>query len=153
MGKPTARTRLHKRPDARRNAKPRAVVVRHAGQARSTILTARLDKRTVAYRAYTNEIEALTAHVGGNPSAVQARLIEQAGRLALLEHIAWCEMTATAGLTADGALKPVFDAFMRAARDRRAVLQLLGVEPRSKPVPDLQSYLADEYGEEDTNTD
>ena len=112
-------------------------------------MKARLDRRSRAYRVYAGEIADLTSHLGSAPTAVQARLIEQAARLALLEHIAWCELTKMDALTQGGTVHTAFEPFLRSARDRRAVLTMLGLERKVKDVPDLQQYLEAEYGNAD----
>ena len=113
-------------------------VVRHG--AKSGILTDRLDMRTVAGKALGAYRAALTAHIGGEPTVPEAELIDQASRLALLCRIAWVELD-DKGATTKRGVSPAFDAYVRAARDQRAVFELLGLERRRRELPSLSDVL------------
>lgn len=140
--KPRA-TRLkdrQKRPDAARNAQPRKVLVTHAGGSQA-LLRDPLDRRTRVGKAYRDHCQALAAHVGGDPTRPQAELIDQAARLALLAKIAWAELLRSGVFSGEGGQPaPALETWLKATRDQRAVLQLLGLERRSREL-DLQEYL------------
>lgn len=149
MPKPRAKNRP-KRPDSAALARPRKVHIQHGGGS-TALMLAPLDGRTRLGKAYRAHVEALERHVGGNPTPPQARLVDQAARLALLAELSWAELART-GPFVDGVAVPAVDTFLRAAGQERGVLQVLGIEPRSVDVPDLQKYLAarDDDGEPST---
>ncbi|HLE18558.1 MAG TPA: hypothetical protein VI728_09780, partial [Syntrophales bacterium] len=83
----------------RYNAIAKTRYIRHGGH--SDFLHDPLDGRTTLGRAYQGDIEALTAHLGGQLTLPQRSLIEQATRLSLLASIAWAEIL-RAGLFSEG---------------------------------------------------
>lgn len=123
----------------RTNARRRKVIVRHGGDSRA-LRYADLDLRSTAGREYRDRVTALTAHVGGDPTAPQRTLIDHAARLHVLARLAWDELSRT-GAFRHGDPRPAFDAYRRAAADEREVLRTLGIERGTKPAPDLASYL------------
>lgn len=132
--------RPQKRPDAARNARPRRVSITHGGDSR-VLLRDPLDRRTRIGKAYRDHCQALSAHVGGEPTRPQAELIDQAARLALLAKIAWAELfRGGVFVNGTGQPAPALETWLKAARDQRAVLQLLGLERRSRDVT-LSEYL------------
>lgn len=138
-GGATRRDRRAKRPDAAANARPRKVAVTHGGK--SALARAAFDLRTRFGRAYRAHCATLTAHVGGDPTAPQAALIDQAARLRLLGRLAWEELV-QGGAFRNGAPRLAFDAYRKAAADEREVLRLLGVERRQRPIQTIEEYLA-----------
>jgi hypothetical protein len=132
--------RRSKRPDAAENARPRKVLIRHGGDSRA-LRYADLDLRSTAGKEYRARVVELTAHVGGDPTAPQRTLIDQAGRLHVLARLAWDELSRT-GAFRDGEPLPAFFAYRSAIADEREVLRTLGLERRAKEVPDLNAYLA-----------
>lgn len=133
------RDRRLKRPDSARIAKPKVKYVSHA--AGSNLLEDPLDNRTRVGKTYRAQRAVLSAHVGGHPTHPQEKLIDQAVRLAMLTDIAWAELMRSKKLVTNGAVHPAFEAFLKASRDQRAVLIILGLKRRTKDVPDLQDYL------------
>ena len=121
-----------KRPDAAALARPAVKYVSHAGTA--GLLRDRLDLRTKVGRRYQAHVEALSAHIGGDPTLPQVELIDQASRLKLLACIAWAELLRAGTVTKDTGLHPAFDAFLKASRDQRAVLGLLGIQRSARDV-------------------
>jgi hypothetical protein len=122
------------------NGRPKAVHVTHGGKS-AALLSGKLDLRSSVGRSYRQHVEALAAHLGGDPTAPEARLIDQASRLRLLALLAWSEIE-RGGAFRDGAPVPAVDAFRRAAADERDVLRLLGLQSRGKPVQSIDDYLA-----------
>jgi hypothetical protein len=94
-----------------------------------------------AFRAHQDSLQ---QHLGGWDALTvpQRELIDQAARMRLLEGLAWAEVLRT-GVIKDNALSPAVSAFLKAAGDRRAVLQLLGLERRTKDAQTLAQYLAE----------
>ena len=118
----------------------RKVNIVHGGKSR-LLLTAPLDRRTVFGRAYAQQLRALELHLGDDLTPPQARLVDQAARLALLGAVAWNEL-AKEPFDSDGAAAPSFDVYLRTTQQEREVLRVLGLERRLKDVPDLRAYLA-----------
>lgn len=135
------------RPDAAANARTRKVRVT-TGADSKTLLTASLDLRTRLGRIYLGHKQALVAHLGGDPSAVQLRLIDQAARLRLVCDIAWGELSRRGAFSPSGDPRPALDAFRRAAADERDVLRLLGLRRAVREI-DLKDYLAQSKEDED----
>ena len=132
---------LVKRTDSAKNARPNKVFPVHGG-ASQVLRRGVLDTRGALGKAYAAEATGLTAHVGGDPSLPQARMIEQGARLHLLEAMAWAEVQATPGLIrADGSAHPALDVLLRTMRERREVLKLLGLARAKKPVQTLEEFL------------
>jgi hypothetical protein len=117
----------------------RKVLVKHAGESR-LLRYADLDLRSIAGKEYRARVEALTAHLGGDLTAPQARLVDMAARLALLASLAWDELT-RAGAFKDGEPRPALSAYRSAIADERSVLAVLGIERKAKPVPTVEEYL------------
>lgn len=114
-----------KRPDAKRNATPKAVIVRHGGK--SAILAARINKNTREWRFIAEHAGALAQQMGG-PDAVTTTMLEiidQCARLRLLERIAFAEALRS-GVMKNGAVSPAFAAFLQAVARRASLLQVLG---------------------------
>jgi hypothetical protein len=111
-----------------KNARAKAIVVRHAGES-AALRLGRLDLRSTLGRAYRSRVEALIAHLGGADavSIPQLALVNQAARLRLLVEIAWTELTKTGALR-NGEPRPALDVFRRLAADEREVLRTLGLK-------------------------
>lgn len=139
-----------KRPDSAKNARPHKVFPVHGGAAK-VLRQGVLHRGGTLGKAYGTELAGLTAHVGGDPSLPQARLIEQGARLHLLEAMAWAEVQGARGLIrADGTAHPALDVLLRTMRERREVLKLLGLNRKAKDVPTLQEFLAQRAEQDDT---
>lgn len=126
-----------KRPDSARLARPRRIFIEHGGSSRA-VRGEPLDLRSAAGKAYVAYRAEYRAHLGGEGlSAVEADLADMAARLKVLANVAY------AGRLFDrsGNPRPAFDAFMRAARDLRAVFELLGLKRRTKE-PGVDEYLS-----------
>jgi hypothetical protein len=100
-----------------------------------------LDLRTAVGKAYHAHKAMLRSHVGGDPTPPQEKLIDQAARLAVLSDVAWSELARIGRLIKGDALHPAFEAFLKATREQRDVLRLLGLDRRKKDVPSLHDYL------------
>lgn len=135
-----------KRPDSAGNAKPHKVSIVHAGGSRA-LMRDPLDLRTRVGKAYYKHKEMLRAHIGGDPSLPQEALIDQAARLALLEQFTWNQVMSAGVFDKKGALAPAYDAFIKAAREQRQVLVLLGIERKTKQLT-LSDVLDGEANEE-----
>ena len=129
-----------KRPDARANARPRKVLIKHGSNSHA-LMHAPFDMRSVVGKAYQHRVRELSAHIGGEPNAVQRTLIDHGARMHLLTRMAWRELS-THGAYRHGSPTPANDAYRRAAADERSVLLLLGLDRKAKEVPELSEYLA-----------
>ncbi|MEW8202733.1 MAG: hypothetical protein AB2653_17510 [Candidatus Thiodiazotropha endolucinida] len=138
-----------KRPDSAELAKPKKVHVIHGGKA-SSLLTADLDGRTRLAKQYKEQVEALERHLGNDLTPPQARLVDQAARLALLGGIAWQEII-TKQPFSKGGVSPAIETFIKATQQERQVLIALGIERRTKDIPDLSNYLEKKYGDTNNN--
>jgi hypothetical protein len=136
-----------KNPASAANGKPHKSVITGHGANSRVLKRASLHRGSALGREYAAQCEALTAHLGGAPSDPERLLIDQAARIHLLVQFAWAELL-RAGAFHEGEPRPAFDAFRRAAADQREVLRLLGIERRTKPVPDLHSYLGSAHAEQ-----
>jgi hypothetical protein len=131
-----------------RNGRPKRICVTHAGASR-VLRTGTLHAGSILGRAYRAEVGALRAHLGEVPTLPQARLIEQGARLHLLASMAWAEVLGAGQLVAPGGhAHPAVDVLLRTLREQRAVLELLGIGRPVKPVPTLDQYLKERYGQE-----
>jgi hypothetical protein len=131
-----------KRPDAAGNAKPRVKYVVHGGV--SALARDAIDGRTTLARHYREQLAALLAHVGNEALTHPRReLVDQGARYALLVRIAWGEVL-HAGIVSEGRITPAFETFLKASREHREVLGILGLERRERPVPNLEDYLRGE---------
>jgi len=147
MPKLPARLRT-KRPDSARLARPKVVFLRHGGG--SALMRAAFDGRSRLGKQHRAHVEALRAHLGGEPSVPQVALIDQAAKLRLLAQIAWGELMQS-GAFRRGESRPAFDAFRRAAADEREVLRLLGLERRAGEIPDVAAEIARQRREEEAH--
>lgn len=138
-----------KRPDNRAIAKTKLYYVTHGGD--SNVLRNPLDGRSPAGKAYKRFCQAMQAHLGGDLSFPEEKLIDQAARFSLLVDIAWRELLDGGVFKKNGELSTAFEAFFKATRNQREVLNLLGLKRREKEIEDLASYLAeqDEHHESD----
>src|SRR5262249_21192885 len=121
-------------------ARPPKVLIKHASGSRA-LMHAHFDMRSTVGKAYRARVEALTSHIGGDPSTVQRTLVDQAARLHLLTLQAWDELTRS-GAFHRGMPTPANDAYRRAAADERSVLMILGLERKAKEIQDLADYQA-----------
>lgn len=121
-----------KSPESALNARPRKVHIVHGGKS-GQLMTAELDGRTRLGKQYKQHVEALESHLGGDLTAPQARLVDQATRLGLLAAIAWQEAL-QCGVFVDGAPSPAVDTFIKATGQEREVLKLLGLKRISRDI-------------------
>ena len=138
-GKLVRRDIRKKQPHSSEIAKPKVKYIGHGGG--SALLKDPLDRRTRVGKAYKAHKEILAVHVGGDPSTPQVELIDQAARLRILSAIAWAELMRARTLVKNGNVHPAFDAFLKAARDQRAVLEMLGLKRQARDVPLLKDVL------------
>lgn len=128
-----------KRPDSATLARPKKIHVIHGGQ--STVLLRKpLDGRTVLGRMYKEHVAALEEHLGNDLTPPQARLVDQASRLALLSTIAWSELVDN-GIFKEGVPVPAVETFIKATSHEREILKLLGLTAPIKQVPALSDYI------------
>jgi hypothetical protein len=114
---------------------------------------ATFDMRSAVGKAYRACIVELTAHLGGDPTAPQRILLDQAARLSLLCSLASAELARLGAFERSGELRPAFDGYRKAAADLRDVLKMLGLERKEKAVPTLEQYLSERAEEEEEGTD
>lgn len=126
---------------ARERTKPKTIKIVHALKSRA-ILRDPLDQRTRIGKLHRERVAALTSDLGGDLSVAQSILVDQASRLHLLAQLAWNHLTRVGLFNKRGDAVPAYEAYLRTISREADVLRLLGLERRSKPVPDLQSYLA-----------
>jgi hypothetical protein len=141
------RLEIIKRPSAAANARPKKIFVTHGGSS-ALLRGGTLDLRSRVGRAYARYKEALIAHLG-EPSAPEVVLVDQCARLQLLCNLAWAELHRRSAFDKAGALAPAFDALMRASRELRECLRLLGLERRQADVLDIAAEVAKQRREEE----
>jgi len=127
------------------NAKPKKVSLIHGGSSRKALYDP-LDKRTVEHRFCFERKKALLAHLAGDATVFEQELVEQEVRLAMLARIAWIAIE-QGNLLAEEGLAPAAEAYVRLTREQRAVMQLLGIQRRTKPVPTLETYIGGTHAE------
>lgn len=98
------------------------------------------DGRTKVAKLYKQHVAALEAHLGSDLTPPQSRLVDQAARLALLNELIWADIDRH-GVFKNGDARPVVDTYLKAAKEERDVLRLLGVQRHQKPIPTLDEYL------------
>ena len=142
-----AEARRRKRPgyrgyraDSADNAKPKVKYVTHGGV--SALSREPIDSRTAMGKQYRQQLAALLAHVGEeNLTHPRRELIDQGARSALLVRLAWAQVLRQ-GVVAKGRITPAFEALLKASREQREVLGLLGLARREKQAPTIDEYLA-----------
>ena len=139
-GKLIRRDHRQKNPASAANARARKVKYVGHGVG-SKLLKDPLDRRTRVGKAYQAHKQILAAHIGGDPTAPQVELINQAARIRILSAMAWSELMRARTLVKNGNVHPAFDAFLKAARDQRAVLEMLGLKRQARDVPLLKDVL------------
>lgn len=130
-----------KRTDSANNARPKVKYLVHGSQRR--LLRDPLDARTRVGKAYAAQIAEYRQHLDGDVSVAQEKLIDQAARLGLLTDIAWGELMRTGRLVRKGNVNAAFDPFLKASRDLRAILLMLGLKRHAKEAT-LQDVLEGE---------
>jgi hypothetical protein len=127
-------------PESAKNGKPRKVYLTTRNRASLAVLNNPLDLRSALGKRYVSDVISLKSHVGGDPSVIECRLIDQASRLALLMDLAWGEVLASETLVKDNTPVAAIDIFLKCARDHRQVLGLIGVDRRARDIT-LQDVL------------
>lgn len=109
------------------------------------ILLAGIDQRSLPYREYQDTVADLVHHLGGEPSAVEAAIAEEAAGL-----IVWCRLARTALLKGDSG----FDvgAYTTGVNSLRRLLADIGQERRMHEInpPTLSKYLEAKAAEKAT---
>ncbi len=129
-GKLVRRDKRAKNPASATNGRPKRTYITHGAD--SALLRDPLDRRSRVGRAYNEHKAALASHLGGDPSTPQLELIDQGARLRVLAAISWSELMRAKKLIKNGTLHPAFEAFLKAARDQRAVLLILGLKRHAR---------------------
>lgn len=135
-----------KRPDSAALARPRKIIMVHAGGS-AAFRTGIFDGRTKTAKLYKQHVAALEAHLGGDLTTPQSRLVDQAARLALLGELIWSDIDKH-GVFKNGDARPVVDAYLKATKEERDVLRLLGLRRHQKPLPTLDEYLKEHPNED-----
>ena len=99
------------------------------------------DQRSAVGKRYTEHKQALIAHLGGDVTVPQQALLEQAARLHLINDVVWTQLYRVGVFDSEGTVTSGFDAYLKAARELRSVLDVLGIERKQKPVPVLSDYI------------
>jgi hypothetical protein len=98
-------------------------------------LLAGIDQRSLPYREYQDTVADLVSHLGGEPTAVELAIVEEAAGL-----IVWCRSARAALLKGEN-----FDVgqYTTATNALRRLLADIGQQSRLRDVtPDLKTYLA-----------
>jgi hypothetical protein len=99
-------------------------------------LLAGIDQRSLAYREYQDAVADLVTHMGGEPTAVELAIIEEAAGL-----IVWCRQARTALLKDDGEFN--VGTYTTGVNSLRRLLADIGQERRLRDItPDLRTYAA-----------
>jgi hypothetical protein len=130
-----------------KNAKPRKISITKHGLYSRELLRAALDMRTGIGKWDAERQAGLLAHLGGDATVLEQELIHQESRLAIMARIAWAEIQRSGALSQDG-LSASAEAYVRIVREQRSVIQALGTQRRTQPVPDLHSYLSSTHAGE-----
>ncbi len=102
-------------------------------------LLAGIDQRSLPYREYQDAVADLVSHMGGEPTAVELAIIEEAAGL-----IVWCRSARAALLKGEKFDVAVYTTGVNALR---RLLADIGQERRLRDVtPDLKTYLATRGG-------
>lgn len=101
------------------------------------------DGRTLMAKKYKATVAALHNHLGNDLTLPEQAIVDQAARFALLCDISWGELI-RGGMFKKGKLSTAFEAWIKASKEQRAVLQLLGLKRKEKPVQDLSAYIEDQ---------
>jgi hypothetical protein len=123
----------------RRNAKTKKVHIVHGGNSRALRRGPQQDGRTKISKFSKAFNATLVAHVGGDPSAVEAELIELATQDAVLWRIARSQLISKSGRLDPHAL----DQYLRVQRELRAILMTLGLKQHAREAT-LQDVLEGE---------
>lgn len=118
---------------SRDNAIPKRVKLQ-TGISSSALRRGLIDRRTAEGRFLAADVLALRAHVGGDPSIAQQKLIEDAARLGLIISIAWQRLMDSGTILRGDGLHPALEAFLKSSRDRRDVLRLLGLNRHTRQI-------------------
>lgn len=143
---------LEKRPDAAANAKPATVYLFH-GLGSSFLKGRRTDRRSAVGRTDCERAAALVAHLGGDPTLPEARLVRHATRYSILSDALWTRLNTDPQALAPDALAGLLDAFVKINREERETLKQLGIKRAQKSVPTLQEYLQQKTVEEPSEAD
>lgn len=119
--------------------------VRRVGPHSRPHTLAKLDRRTRESRAMEALREALIAHVGGTPSAVEAALIERCVTLALYVSLFDRKAFANGGLSERDAQQ-----YLAYHNTLTRSLARLGLKGAPAPVPTLEDYMAKKRAREAT---
>lgn len=125
-----------------RTGRPRKIIMVHAGGS-AAFRTGVFDGRTKVSKLYKAHVAALEEHLGGELTPPQSRLVDQAARLALLSELIWADIDKH-GVFKNGDARPVVDTYLKATKEERDVLRLLGLQRHRKPLPSLDEYLQQE---------
>ncbi len=127
---------LQKGPDMRKNARTRKIHIVHGGNSRA-LRSMPFDRRTAVNKFFEAFKAFLVAHVGGEPSAVEAEFIEWTAQDAILLRIIRPRLMRKNGHLDERAL----DQYLRVGRQLDARLRTLGLRRTAKQIPDLQDYI------------
>ena len=97
----------------------------------------KLDGRTKEARLMAAARAELVQHVGGNPSSVQARLIERAARLTLYIELMDARALGSGGMTERDSRQ-----YLAWTNSLRLTLRELGIKAAATRAPTLNEYLA-----------
>jgi len=123
-----------------KNARSRKVTIKH-GYGSGLLRTALLDRRSKLGKMELQQIQELTAQIGGDPSPAMAAMITHRARVHILVLCAWQELNRRNLFSDEGEPVPALDAYLRLVREDRELLRLIGLTRVKKPVPSLTEYL------------
>lgn len=118
------------RPDAASSGRSKKITVQCRGWSRH-VMRAVLFGRSNVDRFVRKRVRELAAHYYGEdmPPLPKVALLEIEAKLYAIARLAYADLMQD-GLIKDGALHVSFEPFMRATKEQRAVLALLGLEHR-----------------------
>ncbi len=106
-----------------------------------------LDQRTSLYRALLAKEKELVTSLGGDPSPQEQMIISDTIKTLLFLGSLDAYLIGLKSLVSKGRVHCVLSERTRLAGHLRENLKTLGLERRAKPIPDLQKYLEEKYGE------
>ena len=106
-----------------------------------------LDRRTSLYHAITEKEQELVSALGGDPSPQERAIIADTVKTMLYIGSLDNYLMQLKSLVRKGRVHAVLAERTRLGSHLRENLKSLGLERRAKPIPDLQKYLEEKYGE------
>lgn len=137
-------------PNCAKNAKTKKIVVT-SGRGSQALLKGVFDMRGLIGKQYKIRLEALRQHIGPDAITVpMEKLLDQAVRISLIEDMSWSELISANSIMTKHGLHPAFDGLLKASRDHRELLKILGITRKVKELS-LTDYLQQHDAKQLTN--